>query len=441
MKIFLLFSDQEQDLADKLTGIGGQFGIKTYMGSIDQIDLNDKPNLVVVSDSLPADPYEVINYLNQNHIQSYFLSKQSGLSVFSRVKQNGGQGIIPYETAIDDFSNLVSKLAGVNSHKQKINSGNRQPVRQIIRESNITTGINESVIAKGIGHISQGPSFNTNNSKLSMAGNSASPYKLNKEIIVVYGFKGGVGKTTTSCNLAIELASLTQPKLSVVLVDFDINAAGRVVDTLNIAPTTTILDWVATKFVDDVSHYLVDGPGGIKVLPAPRLPHDERAVTAEVAEKVLQTLSRRFDVVIVDTPMVLRDSTVVALEMATSIYLLGIPDRPTLKGVHQVTKTLSNLNIDTAKVKFVMNMVQKRSGMRVDDLKEVIPYQFVASVPYDPIVQSSVNRCDLPALDRKSKNFLGGLQKIVNDIVPSYQVEPTGRSFSLSKFIPFFGRR
>ncbi len=439
LKIFLLFSDQEQDLADKLTGIGRQFGINTSMVGIDQIDLKDKPNLVVVSDSLPADPYEVINYLNQNQIQSYYLSKQSGLSVFFRVKQNGGLGIIPYETAIDDFSNLVSKLAGINNHKQRVNSGNRQPLRQVVRENSVTAGINESAINPN--PMSQGPPFNTNKSKLFMANSNPSPYKLNKEIIVIYGFKGGVGKTTTSCNLAIELASLSQPKLSVVLVDFDINAAGRVVDTLNIAPTTTILDWVATKYVDDVSNYLIDGPGGIKVLPAPRLPHDERAVTAEVAEKVLQTLSRRFDVVIVDTPMILRDSTVIALEMATSIYLLGIPDRPTLKGVHQLTKTLSNLNIDTAKVKFVMNMVQKRSGMRVDDLKEVIPYQFVASVPYDPIVQSSVNRCDLPALDRKSKNFLGGLQKIVNDIVPSYKVEPTGSSFSLSKFIPFFGRR
>jgi len=61
-------------------------------------------------------------------------------------------------------------------------------------------------------------------------------------LIVVFGTKGGVGKTVVAANLAVSLAQrLKQP---VCLVDLDVMAAGDVAKILSVTTGRSIVDLV-----------------------------------------------------------------------------------------------------------------------------------------------------------------------------------------------------
>lgn len=213
-----------------------------------------------------------------------------------------------------------------------------------------------------------------------------------KKIIAVFSSKGGVGKTTLSCNLAISLVQETRKK--VALVDLNLQG-GDVAVMLNLSPKGTIAELVQEEDHLEyslVNAYLAPHMSGLKVLPAPLRPEQAEVVTANHVEEILTLLKGNYDFVIVDTSPLYNELNLSVLEMADDILLIFTRGLPAIKHVKTDLEVLQTLGL-SEKVKLVMNQSTLDYGITISDLEKSLSASPAAVLPYDEkTVLSSINK-------------------------------------------------
>ncbi len=171
---------------------------------------------------------------------------------------------------------------------------------------------------------------------------------------VVYGPKGGVGKTTLAFNLAVAMAQL--PGMRVALVDGslqfgDVRALLRVPDS---APSMLQLptDRVAES---DLEQVVWRDPSGIDILLAPPRVEMAEMVTVRDMEKTLSLLKRVYNVVIVDTPTVVNDMVLAYFDASDVIIEMVTADWTALRNTRLMAQTFEAIGYPMERVCYVLN--------------------------------------------------------------------------------------
>lgn len=211
-------------------------------------------------------------------------------------------------------------------------------------------------------------------------------------MLVVFSSKGGVGKTTVACNLAVSLAQETGEK--VVLVDLNLQG-GDVALMLNILPRGTIAELVQEEDRSEfsvVDSYLYPHLAGLKVLPAPLKPEQGELVAVKDAEAILKLLKDNYTYVVVDTAPGFNDLNLSALEMADDILLIVTPDLPALKHAKTSLEVLERLTL-ARNVKIILNKSTVESGLLLPEINKILEVTPVAILPHaEKMVLNSINR-------------------------------------------------
>jgi pilus assembly protein CpaE len=209
-------------------------------------------------------------------------------------------------------------------------------------------------------------------------------------MVCVLGPKGGTGKTVTSCNLAVSLASSGH---KVALVDLDLQF-GDVGLALGLAPERTIHDLAkAGRSVDPekVESFLVPHSSGVRVLMAPTRPDQAGGITVEFLRDVYAALRAGNDFVIVDTAPGFTPEVIASIDSSTHVCMVAMLDALSLKNTKLGLETLELMGYDSDRISMLLNRADTRVGIDHDEVVAITGRKPDVLVPSDREILCSVN--------------------------------------------------
>ncbi|AJR18349.1 Type II/IV secretion system ATPase TadZ/CpaE, associated with Flp pilus assembly [Pimelobacter simplex] len=199
-------------------------------------------------------------------------------------------------------------------------------------------------------------------------------------VITVFSPKGGVGKTTSSVNLALALTDRGARK--VCLVDLDL-AFGDVAITMQLFPTHSIEQAVGSE--DSIDLSMLEGlltrhEDSLTVLAAPAHPDVRERVTPLLISRILRALRDGFDYIVVDTSPSFDDATLTALDETDECVIVATLDVPTLKNVKVALETMDMLSIARGHRHLLLNRADELVGISVEKVESILNMPVTAQV-------------------------------------------------------------
>ena len=249
------------------------------------------------------------------------------------------------------------------------------------------------------------------------------------KVIAVFSPKGGVGCTTIAVNLAVALQEMVGSKQKVALMDTCVQF-GDVGVMLNLQASRSLADLV--PHIENLDHDMLNSVlsthgSGLKVLLAP--PHPEAAESlltgmsldegrggSSALGTVLALMREEFDIIVVDVWSWVNDLALTVLDSAALIVLVVTPDIPAIKSARLFLEVAGKLNYPMEKIALVVNGVDRRMGIRVDQIEQaMIPV--AAQIPLDQqVVMAAVNH-GVPFVQRDpSRPVSQGLMQLAEHV-------------------------
>lgn len=216
------------------------------------------------------------------------------------------------------------------------------------------------------------------------------------KVIAITGGKGGVGKSNVSVNLSLALAQMQQ---RVMLLDADLGLANIDV-LLGIRADKTIADVLSGEC--DLRDILVNGPGGVRIVPAASGVQRMAALTPQQHGALIQAFSSlgdQLDVLMIDTAAGISDTVVSFVSAAQEIVMVVCDEPSSITDAYALIKLL-NKGYDIYRVRVIANMVRdaKEGQLLFNKLSHVcerfldIGLQYVGAIPADENVRKAVQR-------------------------------------------------
>jgi pilus assembly protein CpaE len=201
-------------------------------------------------------------------------------------------------------------------------------------------------------------------------------------VIMVYGPKGGTGKTAVAVNLA---AALRSDLDSVTLLDADLQL-GDLPIVLNLRPATTLTDLIASGRPDParLPSILQAHSSGINVLFAPQKPELSELITGNMMIQVVRALKAQARAVVVDTASYLTDHNLALTEVATDVLLVVTPDLPSVKNAKIFLELAPEVGLKLDQIALVINRATMPGAIPVLQIEKALKLARVYTIPDDP---------------------------------------------------------
>lgn len=159
-----------------------------------------------------------------------------------------------------------------------------------------------------------------------------------ERIVAIGSGKGGVGKSNVSLNLAIELSVRGN---SVCLIDADLGMANIGI-LAGVSPRYTLTHHLERGV--PVEEILVDGPGGVKILPGSHGSGRMADLTAEQRDRLGRSFSllpRPFDFLVVDVGAGISQNVTGFMERADDAMIVVTPEPTSMADAYGLIKVLA----------------------------------------------------------------------------------------------------
>ncbi|MED1802364.1 AAA family ATPase [Brevibacillus porteri] len=250
-----------------------------------------------------------------------------------------------------------------------------------------------------------------------------------KQLITVYGPKGGVGKTFISRELAVFFSMQKKEglPLRVIAVDFNLDL-GTFATTLNLPRTPNLFTWVKDldaqlhSFIQSqendpysisseewqeyaqalplspqqIEKYVVAHPDtGLHVLTSPRDIRQSFEIRDYHLYLILETLKQSdYDVILIDTAPDTTDATIQALFFAEHVVMVGNPVVDSIENIQRLLKLLREAEYPEERIQICMNRLQRKEMFTLDEIRayfQLHPSKKIFSIPDDVEVKKSIN--------------------------------------------------
>ncbi len=217
-------------------------------------------------------------------------------------------------------------------------------------------------------------------------------------VITVTSGKGGVGKTSVSVNLAIQLSKLGK---RVIILDADFGLANIEV-MLGIRPKYTLADVILRGM--DLKEVITTGPENIGFLSGGSgIKEFANMTSSQVAVFVrkLYELDNMADVIIIDTGAGISDTVMEFVVASSEVIVVATPEPTSITDAYSLLKTLKrkvNFDEQNTAIRVVGNRVRKNEdgeelfqklGVVVRKFLD-IDIELIGLIPYDDKCQLSI---------------------------------------------------
>jgi pilus assembly protein CpaE len=210
---------------------------------------------------------------------------------------------------------------------------------------------------------------------------SEKPYRaVTGKLLVVLGTKGGVGSSTVSVNLAVQLAQI--PGKSTVLLDFS-RPMGDVTAFLDLRPRFQLRD--ATENFKRLDPTLFSGlltvhKSGLRVLAGAAHLEDWQSASPAALERVVEVAQQSFDFVVMDFGAFYSPEWQNVLQ-AAEILLVSEADLPGLAKLQRHLSALANLKISSLQVRLIINRWHRHDESALQKVEEGMKLPVFARLP------------------------------------------------------------
>jgi len=252
-------------------------------------------------------------------------------------------------------------------------------------------------------------------------------------VVTISSGKGGVGKTTTTANLAVALAN---GGLKVVCIDGDIGLR-------NLDVVLGLENRIVYDLVD-----VVEGRCRLRqaMIRDKRLPElylipaaqtrDKSAVTPSDMVRLVDELRGEFDFILIDSPAGIERGFRNAIAPADVVVVVTNPEVSAVRDADRIIGLVEAEEKGPARL--VINrmnpgMVKRGDMMDAEDVLELLAIELIGVVPEDENVVVSTNRGQPVALDPKSragKAFTNIARRLRGEQVPFLELEEKSDLFS-----------
>ncbi len=237
-------------------------------------------------------------------------------------------------------------------------------------------------------------------------------------VIAVVGAKGGIGTSMIAVNVAVALRH--EVRAGVVLVDAAMRT-GAVDIMLNIQASQgggQILPRLEDLEETEFEAILTLHASGLQVLLLQEQGFD--ALKPEEMRRILVTLRRMRDFVIVDAPPLLDENTATILDLADRVLLVLTPEITALRGARLFLERATLMGLSRERIILVLNRFPLRGGLQRRAIENALGIAAQATIPDDmKLVTYTVNR-GVPAVEshrrsgvaREVASLVKGLVKV-----------------------------
>lgn len=245
---------------------------------------------------------------------------------------------------------------------------------------------------------------------------AGSPETVGGRVIAVVGQKGGIGKTTTSTNLAAAIAG--QGELSVLLIDLD-TRFGDVAIMLDIPVEHSV-----AEIARDIESYdretfqrvLLRHASGAYVLPAARDYRSWLNCSPEQIQELVRFAATMFDVVILDTPGTFNDVVGAAVGVAESVVVITSSDLTSLKNTSLLLEHFALKGEEGPRPIVTLIHGHDQAGFGREEVEYAISHPVAHEIPFDRDVRRA-SQLGVPLVTWRPRSAAGAaLLRLAGDI-------------------------
>jgi pilus assembly protein CpaE len=148
--------------------------------------------------------------------------------------------------------------------------------------------------------------------------------------------------------------------------------------------------------------YLAAHSSGLWVVAAPDSPAAADAIEVSQIQDLLRVLSRAFRYVVVDTGPGLDEPTLAAMEVASDAVFVSSLDISGVRNMRKEIEILGTVGLLPKRHQLIVNMADRRSGMKPEDVSTVVGLPVKAVIPRSSDVLLASNT-GVPLLTKKKQ--------------------------------------
>jgi len=229
------------------------------------------------------------------------------------------------------------------------------------------------------------------------------------EVITITSGKGGVGKSTTTANIATALAKAGK---KVIAVDFDIGL--RNLDMILGLENRIVYDVVDVMEGEcNLAQAVIKDKRtkNLHFLPASQT-KDKNILNKEKVEKLIEELKKDFDYILIDSPAGIESGFEHSIYLADRALIVTTPEISSIRDADRVigiidAKSKKAKNAEEVLKHVIINrikpeLVQKGEMLSIDDVLHILALPLIGVVPDNEDVVKSTNIGEPVVLNEKS---------------------------------------